>query len=201
MQNFQLSNKEFYSLRKIPYSNISCALHVSLRRRDDRLSKKNASGCRHGGRHALTARVGTAEATFQEQPSNAPTAIQVRVLVRFLLLLRSLNQASGSCPSSTAPSSSTAEFLSRIVPSSEAKEAQQRANDDFYLETLRSSQTVAEARQRRECTELEAARQARAQEKQAKADARKKRTVSQLLSIQLMCVPGMGSNAPCCDQV
>ena len=112
------------------------------------------------------------------------------------------NHASSSRPSSTAPSSSTAEFLSRIVPSSEAKEAQQRANDEFYLETLRSSQTVAEARQRRECNELEAARRAKAQEKQAKADARKKRKVSQLLSIlRLMCVPGIGSNAPCCDQV
>ena len=77
-----------------------------------------------------------------------------------------------------------AEFLSRIVPSSKAKEAQQRANDDFYLETLRSSQTVAEARQRRESNELAAARQAKAQEKQAKADARKKRKVSQLPSTQ-----------------
>ena len=161
------------------------------------------------GRHALLSRRALElqrQATFQEQPSNAQTASSSSSSAAFAPPAPSqraleLQQASGSSPSSTAPRSSTAEFLSRIVPSSKAKEAQQRANDDFYLETLRSSQTVAEARQRRESNELAAARQAKAQEKQAKADARKKRKVSQLLSTQLMCVPGIGSNAPCCDQV
>ena len=146
------------------------------------------------GRHALLSRRALQlqrQATFQEQPSNSQTASSSSSSAAFAppapsqrALNLQQNQASGSSPSSTAPSSSTAEFLSRIVPSSEAKEAQQRANDEFYLETLRSSQTVAEARQRRECNELAAAREAKAQETQAKADARKKRKVSQLPSTQ-----------------
>ena len=164
------------------------------------------------GRHALLSRRALElqrQATFfQEQPSNAQTASSSSSSADFAppapsqrALDLQQNRASGSGPSSTAPSSSTAEFLSRIAPSSEARQAQQRANDDFFLETVRASQNVAEARQRRECNELAAERQAKAQEKQAKADARKKRKVSQLLSTQLMCVPGIGSNAPCCDQV
>ena len=165
------------------------------------------SGGRRTGRHALLSRRALElqrQATFQEQFSNAKTASSSSSSAAFAppapsqRALDLENHASSSRPSSTAPSSSTAEFLNRTVPSSEAKEAQQRANDEFYLETLRSSQIVAEARQRRECNELEAARRAKAQEKQAKADARKKRKVSQLLSIlRLMCVPGIGSNAPC----